>query len=242
MRYTIVTLAAAMLASTAMPVAAQSASPVPILPDATVLDIVATGEVSRVPDVALVRAGVVTQAATAAAALSENAAQMTRVVAALRGAGIASRDIMTANVALAPQYRYGENQPPVITGYQATNTVSVKFREVAKSGSVLDALVKAGANQIDGPQMSVDKPDAALDAARAEAVKRAKARAALYAEAAGMRVDRIVAISEAGEDRGNMPRPPVMYARAEMASDAQTTVLPGETAVSATVSVRFLLK
>lgn len=242
MRNTIVTLAAAMLASTAMPVAAQSASPVPILPDATVLDIVATGEVSRVPDVALVRAGVVTQAATAAAALSENAAQMTRVVAALRGAGIASRDIMTANVALAPQYRYGENQPPVITGYQATNTVSVKFREVAKSGSVLDALVKAGANQIDGPQMSVDKPDAALDAARAEAVKRAKARAALYAEAAGMRVDRIVAISEAGEDRGNMPRPPVMYARAEMASDAQTTVLPGETAVSATVSVRFLLK
>ncbi len=75
-----------------------------------------------------------------------------------------------------------------------------------------------------------------------EAVKQAQARAALYAQAAGMRVERIVKIEEAGENRGNMPRPPVMYARAEMASDAQTQVLPGETTVSATVNVRFLLK
>ena len=242
MRFTFVTLAAVLLASTAAPASAQSAAPVPILPDATVLDIVAAGEVLRVPDIAMVRAGVVTQAVTAAAALSENATRMERIVAALRTAGITPRDIMTANVALAPQYRYGENQPPVITGYQATNTVSVKFRDVAKSGSVLDKLVNAGANQIDGPQMSVDKPDAALDAARADAVRRAKARAMLYAEAAGLRVDRIVSISEAGEDRGTVPRPPVMYARAEMASDAQTTVLPGETAITATVAVRFLLK
>lgn len=242
MRYPIVTLAAAALASAAFPAGAQSAGEVPILPDATVLDVVATGEVSRVPDVAAIRAGVVTQSATAAAALAENAARMERIVAALRAAGIASRDITTANVGLAPQYRYGENQPPVITGYQATNTVSVKFREIAKSGGVLDALVKAGANQIDGPQMSIDKPAAALDAARVEAVKQAQARAALYAQAAGMRVERIVKIEEAGENRGNMPRPPVMYARAEMASDAQTQVLPGETTVSATVNVRFLLK
>jgi len=242
MRYTIATLALAALIPVALPAAAQSTAAVPILPEATVLDVVATGEVSRVPDVATVRAGVVTQSPTAAAALADNASRMERVVAALRAAGVAARDIMTANVGLSPQYRYGENHPPVITGYQASNTVSVKFRDVAKSGAVLDALVKAGANQIDGPQMAIDKPEAALDAARVEAVKRARARAALYAEAAGLRVDRIVAIGEAGEDRGNNPRPPVLYARAEMASDAQTQVLPGETNVSATVTVRFLLK
>lgn len=242
MRYTIATLAMAALTMTAAPAAAQSAAPVPILPDAAVLDVVATGEVSRVPDIATIRAGVVTQSATAAAALADNAAKMDRVIAALRAAGVAPRDIMTANVNLSPQHRYVENQPPVITGYQATNTVSVKFRDVAKSGTVLDALVKAGANQINGPEMSVDKPEAALDAARMEAIKQARARAARYAEAAGLRVDRIVAIGEAGEDRGNGPRPPVLYARAEMASDAPTRVLPGEVPISATVSVRFLLK
>ncbi|OWK31717.1 SIMPL domain-containing protein [Sphingomonas mucosissima] len=242
MRYSIVTLAMAALAGASAPAAAQVSVQPLILPDATVLNITATGEVSRVPDVAVIRAGVVTQAATAAAAVAENSGRMERIVAALRSAGIASRDIMTANVGLSPQYRYGENQPPVITGYQATNTVSVKFREVAKSGGVLDALVKAGANQIDGPQMLIDKPAAALDAARIEAVKQARARAALYAQAAGLRVDRIVSIEESGEDRGNNPRPPVLHARAEMASDAQTPVLAGETTVSATVNVRFLLK
>jgi uncharacterized protein YggE len=167
---------------------------------------------------------------------------MERVVAALRGAGIATRDITTSSVGLSPQYRYADNQPPVITGYQATNTVSVKFRDIARSGAALDALVKAGANQIDGPQMSVDQPEAALDQARVEAVKLARARAELYAQAAGLRVDRVVSIDEHGEDRGGSPRPPVMYARAEMASDARTQVLPGETEISATVNVRFLLK
>lgn len=238
MRHLIATLA---LGSIALPAAAQSV-PTPILPDATVLEVSATGRVTRVPDVASLRAGVVTQAPTAAAALSENAQRMERVVAALRSAGIATRDIATSNVGLSPQYRYADNQPPAITGYQASNTVSVKFRDIAKSGAALDALVKAGANQIDGPQMSIDQPDAALDAARADAVKQARARAELYAQAAGMRVERIVSISEEGENRGDSPRPPVMYARNAMAAEASTPVLAGETEVSATVAVRFLLK
>ncbi|MGS3087700.1 SIMPL domain-containing protein, partial [Escherichia coli] len=85
------------------------------------------------------------------------------------------------------QYRYTDGQPPAITGYQATNTVSVRFRDVARSGTVLDTLVAEGANQIEGPNLSIDKPDAALDEARTDAVKRARARADLYASAAGMR-------------------------------------------------------
>ncbi len=224
----------------ATPALAQT-PPFPILPDAAVLDVVATGRVARTPDIATLRAGVVTQAPTAAAALAENAQRMDRAIAALRAAGIAPRDIATASVGLSPQYRYAENQPPVITGYQANNTVSVRFRDIAKSGAALDALVKAGVNQIDGPQMSIDQPEAALDQARIDAVARARARAELYAKAAGMRVDRIVAIDEQGESRGGTPQPPVLYARAEKA-DAATQVLAGETEVSATVAVRFLLK
>jgi uncharacterized protein YggE len=241
MRYRLATLVLTIMAPVALPAAAQVQPAVPILPDATVLDVVATGQVSRAPDVATLRAGVVTQALTAAAALGENAARMERVIAALRGAGIAPRDIATASVGLSPQYRYAESQAPAITGYQATNTVAVKFRDIAKSGAALDALVKAGANQIDGPQLALDQPDVALDAARADAIKLARARAELYARAAGMRVDRIVAIAENGENRGDGPRPPVLYARAAKA-DAATEVLPGQTELSATIVLRFLLK
>jgi uncharacterized protein YggE len=233
--------AAALLLPTA--VAAQLPPPPPLPPEGTMLEVSATGRVSRAPDVATVRAGVVTQSATAAAAVSENAQRMAAVVRALREAGVAARDIATSNVSLQPQYRYAENQPPAITGYGATNSVSVTFRDIARSGAVLDALVKAGANQIEGPALSLDRPDAALDEARADAVKRARARADLYARAAGLSVARIVSMNEAGENDGGSPQPPVLYrARAVAVQDAATTVMPGETDVTVTLNVRFLLK
>jgi uncharacterized protein YggE len=213
-----------------------------ILPDAALLDVSAEGRTARVPDVATIRAGVVTQGQTAAAALSENATRMARVLAALKQAGVAQRDIRTASVALNPQYRYTEGQPPAVTGYQASNSVSIRFRDVAKSGAILDALVAQGANQIDGPTLSLDKPEAALDEARTDAVKIARSRAELYAKAAGMSVVRIVTISENGTNDGSNPQPPVFaMARAMKASDS-TPIAAGETQVSVTVTVRFLLK
>lgn len=241
MRHFVATLA---LATVAFPAAAQVPVPMQtVVPEGTILDVTATGKVEVAPDVATVRAGVVTQAPTAAAALTENARRMATVVKALRSAGVGERDLQTASVALQPQYRYAENQPPVVTGYQASNTVSVRFRDIAKSGGVLDALVAAGANQIDGPNMSLAAPDSALDAARTDGVKRARARAELYARAAGLRVDRIVAINEAGENDGSTPRPPVFARVQAMAADSgRTEMLAGETEVSATINVRFLLK
>ncbi|WP_375271252.1 SIMPL domain-containing protein [Sphingomonas sp.] len=232
--------AVAMPGAAAAQVALTQAAPV----DGTVLEVSATGRVTRAPDQAVIRAGVVTQGATAAAASEENAARMARVIASLKSAGIQARDLSTSNVSLQPQYRYADNQPPVVTGYQASNSVSVKFRDIARSGAVLDALVKAGANQIDGPALSLSQPDAALDAARTDAIKRAHARAALYAQAAEMRVERVLSISEAGENDGGQPQPPVMFRARAMAAqaDAPTQVLPGETDVTATVNVRFVLK
>jgi uncharacterized protein YggE len=211
------------------------------MPDGTVLDVSATGKTSRVPDIATIRAGVVTQGATAAQALADNAKRMAGVLSALKAAGVQPRDIATSNVSLQPQYRYENNQPPAITGYQASNTVSIRFRDVARSGAILDALVAQGANQIDGPSLSLDQPDAALDEARVDAVKRARARAELYARAAGLSVVRILSISEGGEVAG--PRPPILYmARAKAENAADTTIVAGETDVTASVSVRFLLK
>lgn len=219
-----------------------AAAETPIVPDATVLDVTATGRVSRTPDLATIRAGVVTQAATAAAATSDNAARLAKVIAALKAAGIADRDLSTSSLSLSPQYRYVENQPPAITGYQASNTVSVRFRDVARSGRVLDTLVAQGANQIDGPALSLDDPNAALDEARTRAVVAAKARADLYAKAAGLRVERIVSIVESAEDAGGSP--PMLYRARGISADsmAPTQVLPGETEIAVTIAVRLLLK
>ncbi|MFW2850425.1 SIMPL domain-containing protein [Sphingomonas sp. TX0543] len=234
----LLTLAAAGAAIVAVPALAADTA----IPDGTTLDVTATGKVTRTPDIATIRAGVVTQAPTAAAALSENAARMSRVIQSLKGAGIAERDIMTSNVGLSPQYRYQENQAPVITGYQANNTVSVKFRDISRSGAALDALVKAGANQIDGPSMSIDKPQGALDEARTEAVRAARSRAELYAKAAGLRVVRILSINENGENDGGSPRPPVMYMARAQKAEADTQIVAGETDLSVTLAVRFLLQ
>lgn len=230
----------AAIAAAAIPAIAQAQQVPPPPPiSGTRLDIVAEAEVARVPDLALISAGVVTQATTASAALAENADRMARTVAALRKAGIADRDIQTASISLNPQYRYGENMPPVITGYQASNQVSVRFRDVKRAGAILDTLVAQGANQINGPNLTVDKPESALDEARVAAIGKARARADLYAKAAGLRVKRIISISEAGA----MPQPipmPVMAMRADKA--ANSSIEAGEQTIGVTVSVSFELE
>ncbi|MEO7169176.1 MAG: SIMPL domain-containing protein [Pseudomonadota bacterium] len=238
MRFLATAVALAALPLTLSPAAAQ-VTPT-IVADGALLDVTAQGQTSRVPDVATIRAGVVTQGATAALALAENAKRMAGVLDALKRAGVAPRDNRTANVSLSPQYRYADGQPPVVTGYQASNSVAIRFRDIAKAGTILDALVAQGANQIDGPTLSIDQPEAALDEARADAVKIARARAELYARAAGLSVSRIVSISEAGQNDGSTPQP-VMFARAA-GMDASTRVVPGETDVTVSVTVRFLLK
>ena len=227
------------LLALAPPVSAQSVDP--MIPAAgTVLTVNAEGRTTRVPDLATIRAGVIAQAVTASAALADDAARMQRVLAALKKAGIAPRDIATANVGLNPQYRYADNQPPVLTGYQATNSVSIRFRDIAKAGPILDALVAEGANQIDGPNLSLDNPDAALDEARTDAIHRARRRADLYAAAAGLHVVRIVSIAEEGENAGGGGGQPMVFARAMAKAD--TAIAPGEKDVTATVAVRFLLQ
>jgi len=215
----------------------------PMIPaQGTILDANAEGRTTRVPDLATIRAGVVSQAPTAAAALADNAQRMQRVLAAVKRAGVEARDLATANVGLSPQYRYTDGQPPAITGYQATNTISIRFRDVARAGGVLDALVAQGANQIDGPNLSIDKPEAALDEARTDAVRRARARADLYAAAAGLKVARVISIAEAGQDAGGPGPQPMFMARAMKADAAPSEIAPGEKDVTVTLSVRFLLQ
>jgi uncharacterized protein YggE len=217
---------------------AQQAPPPMIAADSTLLQVSAHAEAHRVPDVATISSGVVTQAADANAAMRDNAVQMDKVMKAIRAAGIAERDIQTSGINVNPQYRYAENQPPTITGYQANNTVSLKVRDIAKLGHVLDALVASGANQINGPSFEVDQPDAAYDEARRAALEKAQARAQMYAKTLGLRVRRIVSIGEGGNFRPPVPVPMAM-ARAEKSVD--TSVSPGETTLGADLDVVFEL-
>ncbi|MCY7270795.1 MAG: SIMPL domain-containing protein [Sphingomonas bacterium] len=206
----------------------------------TRLDINATGEVTRVPDLAIISAGVQTLQPTATAAIEENATRMERVRAALKRAGIADRDIQTSSINLNPEYRYVENQPPVLTGYRASNNVSVKFRDLKRSGAILDALVREGANQLNGPTLTIDKPEEAYDEARVKAIAVGKRRAELYARALGKRVVRILSISESGS---MVPSPmPMAYARDSAMSSAKTEISPGTQDLQINVSMSFELQ
>jgi uncharacterized protein len=232
---------AALAASVAIPAMAEAQTQYQQVITGTRLDVQARGESRQVPDIAVVSAGVVTQATDAQTAMRDNAGRMAKVIAALKAAGIAEKDIQTTSVNLSPQYRYVNNEVPVITGYQANNNVNVRFRDIGKSGAVLDALVKQGANQINGPSLMIDQPEAAQDAARVAAMKAARQRADLYAKAAGLSVKRIVSISESIEYSGG---PVPMMARAAMAdgAEAKTSISPGEQSVGVTLSVVFELQ
>ena len=232
-------MASALLLLAAVPAAAQPSEVAPSI-SGTRLDVVATGEVTRVPDLVAINAGVVTQATNAVEAIRQNAARMEAVRAALRAAGIAERDIQTSNLNLNPNYRYAENQPPQLVGYQAVNQVSVRFRDIAKTGAILDALVAQGANQINGPTLTIERPEAALDEARTQALANARARAELYARTLGMRVARILSVSEA--TMGFMPRGRVGAVRSMAAGDAATQIEPGEQTLSINLTVSFELE
>ncbi|MGN6357139.1 MAG: SIMPL domain-containing protein [Novosphingobium sp.] len=237
-------LAAGMVPAAAL--AQQIGGPAPAMaPANTLLTVTAEGRASRAPDVAVFTAGVASTGATAGQALSANAAAMNRVIAALERSGVASRDIQTSNLGLNPVYAEPRRLPdgsveqgtPRITGYQVSNQVTVKQRDLARFGQVIDTLVAAGANQVNGPSFQVDNGDAAADAARTDAVRKARTRAELYARAAGLRIVRILTISEGG---GYSPPVP-MYRMAVAQAAEASPVAPGEVAINVNVSVQFEL-
>jgi uncharacterized protein YggE len=201
---------------------------------ATTLNLAADGEVKAAPDMASISLGVMTQEKTAQGAMQANAQRMTEVMAALRKAGIAAKDIQTSGLNLNPQYVYEQNVPPRLTGYQASNQVTVIVHDLTKLGAAVDATVNAGANQVNGISFGLNDPTAAENAAREDAVKALQAKADLYAKATGYRIGRLVSLSEGG---GYTPRPPMpMVAYASKREAMDTPVSAGELNVRIEVS------
>jgi len=202
---------------------------------ATTLNISAFGEVRAAPDQASISLGVQTLAPTAAQAMSQNADQMTRVIAALKRGGIEAKDIQTSGLSLSAQYAYEENKPPRLTGYQASNQVAIKVHDLDKLGPTLDAVVAVGANQINGISFGLKDPQAAEDVARLKAVQALQAKAQLYAGATGYRATRLINLSE-GTGYVQPPRPLFRAMAAEAAAPAPTPVEAGELTVRMDVS------
>jgi uncharacterized protein YggE len=201
---------------------------------ATTLNLSAAGEVKAAPDMATISLGVQTQGATAAQAMADNAQRMSQVVTALKRAGIEGKDVQTSGLNLNPQYAYEQDKPPRLTGYQASNQVTITVSDLGKLGPTLDAVVAVGANQVAGIAFALKNPQAAEDAARVKAVQALQAKAQLYAGAAGYRVGRLVNLSEGG---GYVPpRPMPVMARAMAAPIAPTPVEPGELDIRIDVS------
>ena len=248
------------LAAAGTSAAAQSPAPSAVMLEngGTVLNVTAEGRALRQPDLVTFNAGVVTQGKTAAEALSANAERMDAITAALKRAGVEGRDLQTATLSIQPQYFYPQPttgadgqttmaQPPRIIGYEARNTVTAKLRQVGNFGRIIDALAQAGANQVDGPYFTVENPEPANDEARAQAMATARERADLYARAAGLRVTRILTISEGG---GYFPVMRDIVVTGSMAGAAPPPAPPpppspvqsGEVTLGASVSVQFLLE
>ncbi len=220
-------LAALALASTAF--AADAPTPRSI-------SVQGNGSMTAIPDMAIARSGIESRGATPEEALAANTKVMNAVMAAIKRHGIAERDFETSSFAVNPVY--GQATPRgvmIIEGYQVTNQVSVRLRDIAKLGGLLSSLVEAGANRLNGVSFDIAEPAPLMDEARKAALADARKRADLYATAAGVKVARVLSISEGG----SMQAPQPMILRAMKAGGEAVPIAAGEQAINASVSVVY---
>jgi uncharacterized protein YggE len=217
-----------------------AAAEIQIAATGPVVELTINENVEAEPDLATVSAGVTSQARTAVEAMRTNAQSMTAVVNRIKQLGVAERDIQTSGINLGAMYDYDQpNQRQVFRGYQASNRVSVKLRDIQRTGEVLDALVAAGATDLGGPDWSIDDDTAARSQARRTAMEKAQAQALDYARMAGYANVRLLEINESMISSRPMPMMAQM-ARAE-AADASTPVQPGMVQAGVVVTVKYEL-
>jgi hypothetical protein len=197
--------------------------------------ITVTGEatIAVAPEAAVIRIGVSSQDKTAREASDANAKQMIAVLAAIKSNGIAERDIQTSRLSLQPQYDPNKGGTARLTGFQATNQVTVKIRDIDKLPILLDSAIASGANEMSGIEFVVLEQSKLLDRARDDAIADAHRKAELYAKAAGTRLGHVVAITE----EGSTPPPrPMQTLRA-----GAVPIAPGEQTLRAIVTVTYEL-
>ncbi|MEO0501154.1 MAG: SIMPL domain-containing protein [Pseudomonadota bacterium] len=200
MRLVIGLIAAALAAS---PVTAQT------IPEGmTLLQVQASGEARVAPDLATFDIGITTTGETAKAAIDGNSRVAVRIRDALEKEGVEARDIQTRSVNVSPRFASRERGGiPTIEGYVANNSVAVRMRDLDRAPTIVDALFAAGANNVNGPRLTLEDDSEALAAARLDAVRNARAEADAYAAALGMRMVRVIRVSDSGPGQYDGPRP-----------------------------------
>lgn len=195
------------------------------------------GEAEAAPDMALITLGVLSEGPTAREATRTNSRAMADILAEIAQAGVAERDVQTSGFNVYPRWENRPNEAARIAGFIAENRVTVRARDLENLGALLDAVTREGANRFEGLSFALQDPQAAEDAARADAVADASRKARLYAEAAGLTLGAIQSISEGGSAA------PVPIARAEMAlsRDAGVPVAPGELSMRARVTIVYAI-
>ncbi len=236
MRRAVIALAALLAIQPAL------AQPQPHGPRPATMSMAGEGLVSAAPDIAIVNAGVVTDGKTARAAVDANSAAMDKVIAAVKAAGVEDRDIATSGFNVQPQWHYPDRRPdvpaeqPRILGYEVRNELRVRVRDIAGLGAILDAALTSGSNQMSGLVFDVSDRTVKLDEARRQAVADARRKAEIYAAAAGVKLGRIVSISE--DVRGG---PSPVMARADF-SEAKAMAVPiaaGERELAVSVQITW---
>jgi uncharacterized protein YggE len=193
------------------------------------------GSIAVVPDMAMIRLGVGTEGKTAREASEANARTMSSVLAAIKDNGIEPRDIQTSQLSVQPHYEANKpGAPPHLTGFQVTNQVTVRIRDINALPVVLDRAIAAGANEMSGIEFVVSEQSKQLDKARGDAIADAHRKAELYATAAGGHLGHVVSISEEGA-------PPPVRPMAAMRAGA-VPVAPGEQTLHAVVAVSYELE
>jgi uncharacterized protein YggE len=205
------------------------------------ISVTGQGTATAPPDMATIRSGVVTQGKTAGEALQANNGAMQQLMQKLKDFHIADKDIQTSNFQVSPLYQRdpdARRSEPRISGYQVSNQVAIHIRNLPELGKLLDALVSVGSNQISQIGFGMGDPTGLLNEARNAAIADARSRAQLYAQAAGVSVGQVLAISE---QAAHIPRPQFM-AGARMAEAASVPIATGEQEVQATINVVYELK
>jgi uncharacterized protein YggE len=228
-------LSAMVLALSVAPASAQA--PQQAAPEARIV-VGGEGSVSVAPDYAQIRGGVVTKAKTAAEASEANAKLMASVITTLTNAGIARTDIQTAQFSVQPVYALPQpGSEQKMTGFSASNQLTVKIHQLDKVGDILDRLIAAGATDVGNVALLHSDLSKVLDQAREAAVADARRKAELYAHAAGLTLGAVAWITEAS---GYAPPMPMMRALAAPAAAAMPTpIMSGEDTLRVQITVGF---
>jgi uncharacterized protein YggE len=226
-----------LLAMTAFATPAAAAE-VQIQAQAPVVELTVSETENATPDVAQVGTGVTTRAQSAKEAVRLNALAMQNVVDRLKTLGIAAKDIQTSNFNLNAQYTYPNGGgTPVFAGYEGSNQVSARVRQIDRVGDVLDALVAAGATNINGPSFMLDDDTAVQQAARTKAYQRGLAMAQNYARMAGYTGVRLLEVSE--DVRGGAIPPPAPPVPMAFRAQAKTPIEPGEVGTTVNLTLKY---